>query len=74
MSQVDLTGEPVTRAAHLTKRPPNGAKGNPLPINPGTDRECYCRECHHRVTQSTDRDKEYGHATDCPHAIGVESR
>lgn len=33
------------------------------------DREFWCRECHARVTQSTAKDREYGHVPSCTHSI-----
>jgi uncharacterized protein YlaI len=75
MSQVDLNGEPLSRPDHLTDRfPGDNAKGNAHSLNPDKEREWYCRECHNRVTQATDRQYEYGHAKGCSHSIGRDSR
>lgn len=56
------------RPAHLTKRT-DGLESVWVATEDLTDREFWCRQCRSRVTQSTTRDCQYGHAPDCPHSI-----
>jgi hypothetical protein len=60
--QITLNGQCVALHAHLEKTDENE-------LSTDKDREWYCRECRHRVTEAMARNGEWGHARDCSHHI-----
>lgn len=67
--QLTLDGEPATPAPHLTKRFPGRNDATAIQISASC--EWYCKSCHNRVTRSTSKPIEYGHALTCDHSISA---
>jgi len=66
--QYTLDDEPAGPKPHLTQRFPGDNEHNVTPIR-DEEHEFYCTSCANRVTVSSDRDAEYGHAKQCSHSV-----